>query len=47
LADHILQRIARRAREAADTVAVKFVQDASGAIRSVTWEQLARGAAGF
>ena len=44
LADHILERIAGRAREAADTVAVQFVQDASGAIRSVTWEQLARGA---
>lgn len=44
LADHILQRIARRAREAADTAAVQFVQDASGTIRSVTWEQLARGA---
>ena len=44
MADHILERIARRAREAADAVAVKFVQDTSGAIRSVTWHELAHGA---
>ena len=44
MTDHILERIARRAREAADAVALQFVQDASGAIRSVRWGELARGA---
>jgi acyl-CoA synthetase (AMP-forming)/AMP-acid ligase II len=44
LSDHIIHRIARRAREATDAIAVRFVQDVSGTTRSLTWGELARGA---
>lgn len=43
---HILRRIGRRARTRGDEPAVGFVQDGSGATRTLTWSEVEKGAWG-
>ena len=40
MSEHILHRIARRAGDHADAVALRFVKHSSGAARTLTWKQL-------